>query len=101
MQGGKLGPTWPLIAITGFWTLNIFYRAVTWRRSTRKIIDQINWGKATFIDTNPPPTWYQNWSQFRAMCAASLDLNALSVAVALGSVLIAAVPVFIIGARCY
>jgi hypothetical protein len=89
-----------LLAITGSWGLVVTYYAVTWKRFAQRVIDRIQWSEQTFV-SGTRPSWYSDWSQFNAMCAASLDFNILFVVVMIVSVLIVAVPLLMIATNCF
>jgi hypothetical protein len=76
---------WVFVAMAGFWALVVSYYAITWRRFAQRIIDMIEWGEATFV-RGTRPTWYGDWTQFNAMCAAQLEFNSLFVVVMVGSI---------------
>jgi hypothetical protein len=88
-QGGSV---WVLWVFATFWTLNISYHAVTWRRFARKITDHIDWARQTYVPgTNP--TWFTDPTQFRAICAVKNDLNGILIVVLIGSAFFVALPV--------
>jgi hypothetical protein len=88
-QGGSV---WVLWVFATFWTLNISYHAVTWRRFSRKILDHIDWARQTYVP-GTTPTWFTDPTQFRAMCAVKNDANAILIVVLIGSAFFVALPV--------
>jgi hypothetical protein len=91
---GSSLPAWPLLLFTGFWALVVTYYAVTWRRFAEHVLDTARWGEGAFL-RGTQPTWYGNWTQFHAMCAALAHYNKLCVATMVGSVLFTAVPLIL------
>jgi cellulose synthase/poly-beta-1,6-N-acetylglucosamine synthase-like glycosyltransferase len=87
-QGGSV---WVLWAFATFWTLNISYHAVTWRRFSRRITDHIDWARQTYVPgTNP--SYLTDPTQFRARCAVKNDANGILIIVLIGSALFVALP---------
>jgi hypothetical protein len=85
------GSVWGLWVFATLWTLNIGYHALTWRRHSQKIRDQIEWARQTYVPgTNP--TWFTDPTQFRAMCTAKNDVNTIMIMVLVGSGLFVALP---------
>jgi hypothetical protein len=86
------GVVWMILLFATFWALHISYRAVTWRRFSRKILDQIEWGRRTYVPgTNP--TWLSDWTQFNAMCAVKNNMNTIIIVVLVLSAIFVASPV--------
>jgi|SRR5215469_4406701 len=82
---------WGFWALSAFWTLNIAYNAIRWRRASRKILDQIEWARKVYVPgTNP--NMFTNRAQFKAMCTLKNNLNMIIAAVCLGSVLFVCIP---------
>jgi hypothetical protein len=86
------GSVWILWAFATIWTLHISYRAVTWRQASRKILDQIEWARQTYVPgTNP--TWFTDPTQFKAMCTVKNNINMIMVLVLVGSAIFVALPI--------
>ena len=89
---------WVPWGVATFWTLNICYHAVTWQRFSRRILDQLDWARQTYVPgTNP--TWLTNPTQFKAMCTVKNNINMLIIAVQVMSVLPVALPI-LTATRC-
>jgi|HubBroStandDraft_4_1064222.scaffolds.fasta_scaffold02175_4 hypothetical protein len=90
---------WIFWVFVTIWTLNVGYHAVTWRRFSRKILDQIDWAQRTYVPgTNP--TWFSDPTQFKAMCAVKNNTNMIIVVVHAASVVIVALPMLVIATAC-
>jgi hypothetical protein len=88
-QSGSVWVVWLFAAI---WTLHIGYRAVTWRRSSRRILDRIERAREIYVPgTNP--SWVADPTQFKAMCTVKNNINAIFVLVLIGSGVFVALPV--------
>jgi hypothetical protein len=86
------GSVWVIWAFATFWTLNISYQAVTWRRFSRKILERIDRARQTYVPgTNP--TLLTDPAQFRAMCTVKNNTNRILTLVLVGSVFFVALPV--------
>ena len=86
------GAVWILLLFATFWTLHISYRAVTWHQASRKILDQIEWGRRTYVPgTNS--TWFTDPTQFKAMCTVKNNMNTIIILVLVGSGFFVALPV--------
>ena len=86
------GSVWVIWLFAAIWTLHIGYRAVTWRRLSRKILDGIEQARETYVPgTNP--TWVTDPTQFKAMCTVKNNFNAIFVLGLIGSGVFVALPV--------
>lgn len=86
------GGAWAILVLAAIWTLNISYHAVTWRHSSREILDQIAWARRTYVPgTNP--TWLTDRTQFKAMCTLKNNMNTLIILALVGSAFFVALPV--------
>ena len=84
---------WILWVFGAIWTLNIGYHAVTWRRFSRKILDQLEGARQTYVP-GTSPTWFTDPIQFKAMCTVKNNINRLILVVSVGSAFPVALPVF-------
>jgi hypothetical protein len=85
------GSVWIILVFATIWTIHISYRAMTWRRDARKIADQIEWARKTYVPSTNP-TWLTDPTQFKAMCTLKNNMNAIIIAVLVGSGFFVALP---------
>src|SRR5262245_2319597 len=93
---------WGLVAIAAGWTLVTCYYAVTWRRFAQRSIETIEWGERTWVakTTFSLHDFWEDWDQFHALCARSINFNQLIVVVMTASALFTAIPLLVIAAEC-
>jgi hypothetical protein len=97
---GESESAWIPFAMTGLWTLNVSYHAITWQRFAQRVVDRIQSGERTFIK-GTKPSWYGDRDQFQAFCASSINFNWLFSVGLFLSILIAASPLIEIAIRCF
>src|SRR5262249_33981223 len=101
-ENGTSVTIWGFVAIAAAWTLVTCYYAATSRRFAQRLIDTIEWGERTWVTktTFGLRDLSEDWDQFYALCARSINSNHSIVVLMLASAFFTAIPLLVIAVEC-